>query len=1257
MVKIRFLSLLLFCRLAFTASFLSGQTSSAKPEIVVQTGHTYPAAQIAFSRDGKLLASSGFTENSIKLWEVETGRQLRTFAVEARGALFGIGGVSQMDFSGNAELLAAASQEEVDVWRVKDGERLYRFPLGEAQAAVPTLTRPMALSKGGRLLGWIGQNEIAVRDLSNRGTPIPLPPLSFEEGEMPTALAFSPDERELAMLAHAHGATIVSVVNLTTGTTRTLQEFQREQAIERGRLLTYSDDGHIVISTTETRSLEKAVIRIHDVASQKTVLIEGPGEEISLSDDGSLIALQNQRGVEIWEIGTKKKLYSYSPDQSSPFRTGYLGIDFSEGGNRAAIADNNGAIHIVDPRADKNNALLIGHSNFAGLISFDDKGTRLYSGSKTVWDLKSGLGLRTIPGTVMPRSMAARNGSIYAEDAGNGTVKIWDLPLQKVTATLNSPPNQMLGALSLSHDGSLVAVVRQNNSSRPVVQQQDQEEAKRRAKELQKALRKDPSQFFSLQRQLTFGADNPALTVHVYDTRSGIERLVLNGHTVPISSVTFSNDGTTIASAAGDSIKLWSAADGKLLSSISLSPPNARTSEHISPFGNFAGLNSTSVTSLSFSPDGKSLAASLYSLSFDFDYSAMMQQQMIAAQQAAVSSSQGRRFGGLGGIGIGGIGRHKPASQPMPVPSVNPLQMVHVKTDGPILVVDPGAASPIATLSGHKDGALSAAYSPDGKLLATSGRDGIIRIWEFPSGSLQKELTTNSGSSYGLAFSPESRLLASTQSDGTTALWDTESGQLLATLVSLYDGGDWLVVSPEGLFDGSPAAWNQILWRYSRNTFDVAPVESYFNEYFYPGLLSDLVSGRRPKPPQTIVERDRRQPQIQIHVDESGGPSGDRETVLKIDVAEAPESAGHTKGSGAKDLRLFRNGALVKAWHGALLAGKPSTTLSTKTRLVAGENSFTAYAFNDDNVKSHDAQLTLQGSASLRRPATTFVLTVGIDQYENPDYNLRYAVADAKSIADAIQREQAKISNPVQVIPLYNQAATRAAILQAIADVGKQIQPEDHVVLFFASHGTAEQDRFYLIPYDLGFRGKRDEVDEAAIHTILQHSISDRDLEQALEPLDASQIIVILDACNSGQALQSEEKRRGPMNSRGLAQLAYEKGMYILTASQSYQAALEASQLGHGLLTYALVSEGLDKRQADDDPQDGEILDREWLNYATTRVPDLQQAMLQSWNSQGRSISFSQDGKDRATGSTSQRPKVFYRRELSLTPWVVAESR
>ena len=166
-------------------------------------------------------------------------------------------------------------------------------------------------------------------------------------------------------------------------------------------------------------------------------------------------------------------------------------------------------------------------------------------------------------------------------------------------------------------------------------------------------------------------------------------------------------------------------------------------------------------------------------------------------------------------------------------------------------------------------------------------------------------------------------------------------------------------------------------------------------------------------------------------------------------------------------------------------------------------------------------------------------------------------------------------------------------------------QPEDAVVVYFAGHGTAQQNQFFLVPHDLGYQGSRTQLNRVGLDTVLAHSISDRELEQAFEQVDAGQLLLIIDACNSGQALEAEEKRRGPMNSQGLAQLAYEKGMYIMTAAQSYQAALETPQHGHGYLTYALVEEGLRTANADVGPRDGQVTVREWLDYATQRVPQL----------------------------------------------------
>jgi uncharacterized caspase-like protein len=128
------------------------------------------------------------------------------------------------------------------------------------------------------------------------------------------------------------------------------------------------------------------------------------------------------------------------------------------------------------------------------------------------------------------------------------------------------------------------------------------------------------------------------------------------------------------------------------------------------------------------------------------------------------------------------------------------------------------------------------------------------------------------------------------------------------------------------------------------------------------------------------------------------------------------------------------------------------------------------------------------------------------------------------------------------------------------------------------------------------------------------------------------------------------------MNSKGLAQLAYEKGMYILTAAQSYQAALEAAQLGHGLLTYALVEEGLKTGAADNEPKDGVVNAREWLDFATERVPQMQEEKMKQSRGLGLNIAFTEgEQKTDPEKRSVQRPRVFYRREMETNPLVVAK--
>jgi len=60
----------------------------------------------------------------------------------------------------------------------------------------------------------------------------------------------------------------------------------------------------------------------------------------------------------------------------------------------------------------------------------------------------------------------------------------------------------------------------------------------------------------------------------------------------------------------------------------------------------------------------------------------------------------------------------------------------------------------------------------------------------------------------------------------------TDTGEVRATLLRFGNDSsmEWMVVTPDGLFDGTPGAWSQINWRFSDDTFDVVRRKSFAQE-------------------------------------------------------------------------------------------------------------------------------------------------------------------------------------------------------------------------------------------------------------------------------------------------------------------------------------------------------------------------------------------------------------------------------------------
>jgi len=113
------------------------------------------------------------------------------------------------------------------------------------------------------------------------------------------------------------------------------------------------------------------------------------------------------------------------------------------------------------------------------------------------------------------------------------------------------------------------------------------------------------------------------------------------------------------------------------------------------------------------------------------------------------------------------------------------------------------------------------------------------------------------------------------------------------------------------------------------------------------------------------------------------------------------------------------------------------------------------------------------------------------------------------------------------------------------------------------------------------------------------------ELSRWLRDMDAGELVLIVDACHSAAAVEGTEFKPGPMGSRGLGQLSYDKGMRILTATQADNVALEANKVRQGLLIYALLQDGLGAWKADYKPKDKSIMLAEWLGYGVERVPRL----------------------------------------------------
>ncbi len=102
-----------------------------------------------------------------------------------------------------------------------------------------------------------------------------------------------------------------------------------------------------------------------------------------------------------------------------------------------------------------------------------------------------------------------------------------------------------------------------------------------------------------------------------------------------------------------------------------------------------------------------------------------------------------------------------------------------------------------ATFSGHTGGVTSVMFSPDGKRIASASSDRTIKIWNVKTGEWKYTLTGHADGVTSAAFSPNGNLLASASRDGTIKLWDATTGKEVFTVKGHSGAANCVSFSPD----------------------------------------------------------------------------------------------------------------------------------------------------------------------------------------------------------------------------------------------------------------------------------------------------------------------------------------------------------------------------------------------------------------------------------------------------------------------------
>jgi hypothetical protein len=491
------------------------------------------------------------------------------------------------------------------------------------------------------------------------------------------------------------------------------------------------------------------------------------------------------------------------------------------------------------------------------------------------------------------------------------------------------------------------------------------------------------------------------------------------------------------------------------------------------------------------------------------------------------------------------------------------------------------------------------------------GTDSHLRLFD-PAGRPLEALALPA-TAWGVSAA-ENGIVVAALGDGTIRWYGPQPGQRLAERAALFvhaDGRRWVAWTPEGLFDHAPEGGQELvgvhLNRGRAQTPEWASFRQAYRALYAPAELRARIAGdAAPAAARIAALGDMREAIGRLPVVAArsacavlaGG--GCRDLALAPAMTVPPETTALRLVLGAEDrgLGLGPVDALVNdriAARGTppALKNAPAITRGATGEVVLevpldpGPNRINTRLYAEDRVLfAEGPSFELRREGERAPPTDTgrlIVLAVGVDKYANRDLTLRFAVADARTVAETLRRAGQTLFRDVSVTLLTDAAATREGILQALAEVAQRARPEDTFVLYLAGHGvrTEPDRRFLFLPADLS--------DTSSMRAVRAQALEEDALVSAIARIRARDGFLFVDTCHAGQ-----------LTVDSLAAIGNETGRFLLAASTSVQEALDSYDERNGVFAVA-VRDGLMGRAAMDG--EGRVSALALGEYVTRRVP------------------------------------------------------